>query len=278
MYRIGYVNANSLPDGKFAQAIGLLESSFDCLFIAEHWYQHHESRLSHPLVISSTKLDHLEHSKHRSGRHHGGIYLLAQQRFRSLIQHTVSNKYSITVSLPGMRIASVYLPPYSLPDASVPFELNAIGPVDLLLGDLNCRFHCTTTANRPPPSLSIRSQHIHSWAVDHGMDHMSDDSTHTRVDNIPDHAFSGQHIPPLMQLSFFLQNNFPFKQITSTSYWSNVIPCPDPCKQIPRVVWTVLQLNKQHDIKSKNYRSLSRIPVSAIVEGIREIQQLVWAF
>jgi len=56
MYHIGYMNANSLCDRKFAQAIHLLETSFDFLFIAEHWYQHHQSRLLHPLVHCSTTL------------------------------------------------------------------------------------------------------------------------------------------------------------------------------------------------------------------------------
>jgi hypothetical protein len=255
MYRIGYVNANSLPDGKFAQAISLLESSFDCLFIAEHWYQHHESRLSHPLVISSTKLDHSDHSKYRSGRHHGGIYLLAQPRFRSLIQRTVSTKYSITVSLPGMRIASVYLPPYSLPDGSVPSELNAIGPVDLLLGDLNCRFHCTTTANRQPPLCP--SDHntfspglwTMAWFTCLMIAHTPELTT-SQIMHFPVKTFN-----PHCNSPCFPPSNFPFKQITSTSYWSNMIPSSSPCKQITRVVWTALQLNKQHGIKSKNYRS-----------------------
>ncbi|KAG0122592.1 hypothetical protein HOY82DRAFT_619863 [Tuber indicum] len=42
-----YVNTNSLDKRKFEQAISLLETSFDFLFNAEHWYLH----LSHVSLI-----------------------------------------------------------------------------------------------------------------------------------------------------------------------------------------------------------------------------------
>jgi len=212
MYRIGYINANSLPEEKFAQAIGLLESSFDCLFVAEHWYQHHQSRLAHPLIHSSTKLNPASQNKPRRGRHHGGIYLLAQPHFRSLIQYTNCTEHSITLSIPGFRISSVYFPPYSLPNESVPDELDSIGPVDLLLGDLNCRFHCNPSTNRRPPTsaLAVRSQLIQAWAVKNGMVHLSNQASHATVDHIPDHAFSSTKFQSQLQLSLLPTQRIPF--------------------------------------------------------------------
>ena len=81
MYHIGYLNANSLHDRKFAQAICLLEKSFDILFIAEHWYQNQELRLSHPLVYCSTSRAINSGKSPPRGRSHGGIYLLVKNTF-----------------------------------------------------------------------------------------------------------------------------------------------------------------------------------------------------
>ena len=114
MYNIGYVNANSLDDGKFAQAVGLLEKSFDFLFIAEHWYQHHETRLAHPLVHSSTTRRTKPSQRPLKGRDHGGIYLLVKPYLRSQIQQTTCSNHSITISLPGLRFSG-RSPPLSDP-------------------------------------------------------------------------------------------------------------------------------------------------------------------
>jgi len=152
MYHIGYVNANSLPDGKFAQAVCLFEKLFDFLFIAEHWYQHHNARLAHPPIFCSTTLPLSTNNTLPRGRKHGGIYLLVRPHLRSLIQSTTSSQYSITVSLPGFRFAAVYYPPYSLSEQNLKTNLNKIGPVDLLLGDINTKFQSNSG-----PKMNISS-------------------------------------------------------------------------------------------------------------------------
>jgi len=189
MYRIGYLNANSLSDGKFAQAITLLDNHFDFLFIAEHWYQHHESRLSHPSVHSSTLVS---SSRSVKGRSHGGIYLMATQSARLLIQSTISTEHSIVVSLPRFRFAGVYYPPYSLHHSALQENLNKIGSVDVLIGDINTRFSCKTSTGHKGSSIILpqRSQLFQSWAVTQDMIHLSNNPDHSTCDKIPDHAFS----------------------------------------------------------------------------------------
>src|ERR1700743_584832 len=110
MYRIGYLNANSLQDGKFAQVVSLLKTSFDFLFIAEHWYQHHKPRLDHPLIHSSTDWSAIPSSARITGHQHGGIYLLTNRSPLSAIQSTTCTKHSIVVSLPKLQFAGVYYP------------------------------------------------------------------------------------------------------------------------------------------------------------------------
>jgi len=196
MYHIGYVNANSLPDGKFAQAVCLLEKSFDFLFIAEHWYQHHDARLAHPLIFCSTTLPLSTNKTLPRGRKHGGIYLLVRPHLRSLIQSTISSQYSITVSLPGFRFAAVYYPPYSLLEEHLKANLNQIGPVDLLLGDINTKFQSNSThgTNISSSTTTTRAILFQTWAVNCGMIHISDNTQHTISHQIPDHVFASTQI------------------------------------------------------------------------------------
>ncbi|PUU76253.1 hypothetical protein B9Z19DRAFT_1066770 [Tuber borchii] len=203
MYRIGYFNANSLPDGKFAQAISLLETSFDFLFIAEHWYQHHDKRLVHPLVQYSTIRPISFASPSNNCRQHGGIYLLATRQLQKIILSTTSTARSIVLSLPGLKFAGVYYPPYSLNESALKADFNQMGSVDILIGDINTRFSCNIiqrqTHSRVSPST--RSLHFQSWPAMHSMIHLLDKPSHKTVDNIPDHAFSKLALQPFVSLA-----------------------------------------------------------------------------
>jgi len=196
MYHIGYVNANSLPDGKFAQAVCLLEKYFDFLFIAEHWYQHHDARLAHPLIFCSTTLPLSINETLPRGRQHGGIYLLVRPHFRSLIQTTTSSQYSITVSLPGFRFAAVYYPPYSLLEQNLKTNLNQIGPVDLLLGDINTKFQSNSRPkmNIYSSTTTTRAILFQTWAVNCDIIHISDNTQNTISYQIHDHVFASTQI------------------------------------------------------------------------------------
>jgi len=202
MYDIGYLNANSLPDGKFAQTVCLLEKSFDFLFIAEHWYQHHKTRLAHPLVYCSTILHSQPNTTPSRGRKHGGIYLLVKSHRRSLIQSTTSSQYSITVSLPGFRFAGVYYAPYSLSEPTLKTNLNQIGPIDLLLGDINTTFQPNpSTPNTLNSSLTSRSILFQNWAINTSMVHIPDIAQNAISHRIPDHVFATTQSQPHITLS-----------------------------------------------------------------------------
>jgi len=196
MYHIGYVNTNSLPDRKFAQAVCPLKKSFAFLFVAEHWYQHHDARLAHPLIFCSTTLPLLINQTLPCGRQHGGIYLLVRPHFRSLIQTTTSSQYSITVALPGFCFAAVYYPPYLLSEQNLKTNLNLMGPVDLLLSDINTKFQSNTAPRTNISSSSTTNCAIlfQTWALNCGMVYVSDNTQNTISHQIPDHVFASTPI------------------------------------------------------------------------------------
>src|SRR5207237_815256 len=250
MYNIGYVNANSLNDGKFAQAVRLLEKSFDFLFIAEHWYQHHESRLAHPLVHSSTISRRKPTHKPLKGRDHGGIYLLVKPHLRSLIQQTTCTHHSITVTIPGLRFAGVYYPPDSITDQDIVDDLQEIGSIDFLVGDINTRFYCNGQHKKQQQQSGplARSLLFQSWAVNNNMFHLSNTVSHDTADKIPDHAFASglnrSHIQLILQstnsLSFptdanyLLQIKFNKKpSIDTTTNTNNEFEPAQPLNHIP---------------------------------------------
>ena len=233
MYHIGYVNTNSLPDRKFAQAISLLPNSFDILFIAEHWYQHHELRLSHPLVYCSTSRPLYSTKSPPRGRSHGGIYLLVKPAIRPLIQSAIFTTHSITISLPGLRFAAVYYPPYSIQEDSIKENLHQIGPVDLLLGDINTTFPSgiTLTTKRSTSTISPRSLLFQTWAARSNLVHLVDPHHNTVSPKIPDHAFSSIHLRSKISLSLIPTRsiNFPtdHKYLLHIPY-ENQLPPPSP--------------------------------------------------
>jgi len=213
MYHIGYMNANSLCDRKFAQTIRLLETSFEFLFITEHWNQHHQSRLSHPLVHCSTTLPPRPPNSLLRGRHHGGIYLLVKPHLRSIIQHTTLSTYSITVSVPGFRFAGVYYPPFSMSEQTLQTNFNQIGPLDLLLGDINTKFQHNTSLSRrgPAPNLSSRAGLFQTWAVNTNMVHIQDPSEYATSHTIPDHVFAALQHQPNIALSLVSTQSLSFQ-------------------------------------------------------------------
>jgi len=242
MYHIGYVNANSLPDRKFAQAVCLLEKYFDFLFIAEHWYQHHDARLAHPLNFCSTTLPLSTNKTLPRGRKHGGIYLLVRSHLRSLIQSTTSSQYSITVSLPGFRFAAVYYPPYSLSEQNLKHNLNLIGPVDLPLGDINTKFQPNSAprTNISGSSTTTSAILFQTWAVNCGMVHISDNTQNTISHQIPDHVFASTQIQSNITLHLVSTQILAFqtdhRYLLHVQYDHNSPPTTQHCPPIAPIV------------------------------------------
>lgn len=192
MYKIGYINTNSLPDRKFAQAVSLLDKSFDFLFLSEHWYQNHHSRLAHPSVLASTEYYTTTKLQQHRSRPCGGIYILAMRELHHAIVHISTTTHSITVQLANLRFAAVYYPPKSITLNEIENDLNIIGDVDILLGDINTRFTQFHDPNSGNSANIIRRNLFTKWAAHKNMSHLNDTSDpHSRFFSIiPDHVFA----------------------------------------------------------------------------------------
>lgn len=138
--RIGYVNVNSLPESKFNLLLRLLNTHFDFLFVAEHWYEKHVQRLANPAVIGTTVLPSGYSGTHAKGRMGGGVYLLASLFWKSRVLEVVGDQFGIVARLKGFSFAGVYYPPYSMSCDAMESHLKCLPVVDLLLGDINTRF------------------------------------------------------------------------------------------------------------------------------------------
>jgi len=118
--------------------------------------------------------------------------------FLLMIQHTTLSTHSITVSLPGFRFAGVYYPPFFMSEQSLQTNLNQIGSLDLLPGDINTKFqHNPPLARRGPAcNPSPRVPLFQTWAVNTNMSHIQDPSEYATSHTIPDHVFAAiQHQP-----------------------------------------------------------------------------------
>ena len=221
MYNIGYINANSLPDRKFSQAVSLLDKTFDFLFISEHWYQNHQSRLAHPSVLVSTQLKNYPNLQQRRSRPGGGIYLLAKRELHHSIIQLSTTSHSITVQLSDLTFAAVYYPPKSINLTDIEHDLDSIGSVDILLGDINTRLsehYRHNSYNSGQSANSIRRKLFTNWASKKNMSHIGD-SAHPWAKsyaNIPDHVFAHtsklstvrlKHIPT-RDLSFITDHRY----------------------------------------------------------------------
>lgn len=138
--RVGYVNVNSLGDDKFFHLLTMLETRFDFLILAEHWYEKHLMRLGNLAVVGTSILPDGYAKKHAKGRLGGGIYVLASDFWRSRVLEVKGSQYSVFVRVAGFTFIGVYFPPLTMSCVEMEQVLNGFPIVDLVLGDINTRF------------------------------------------------------------------------------------------------------------------------------------------
>src|SRR5579871_6723344 len=135
--RVGYINIQGNEKDKFNRLIYLLENDeLDILFLGETWFTSHNSYVRYKGYVRSTT------NIRSSGcfRSKGGTYLLANQRWKVRISSVETSDQNIVVTfVGGLRVAGVYIPP-SLPPQEVTRQVQALGKVNVILGDWNCRF------------------------------------------------------------------------------------------------------------------------------------------
>jgi len=92
-------------------------------------------------------------------------------------------------------------------------NLNQIGPLDLLLGDINTRFQHNTPLSRrgPTSNPSPRASLFQTWAVNTNMVHIQDPSEYSTSHTIPDHVFAAIQHQPNIALSLVSTQSLSFQ-------------------------------------------------------------------
>lgn len=158
--RVGYVNVNGLQEGPWRTLITLLHTTYDFLFVAEHWFIDHRRRMNDAHVVATSTED----PSYRRSHKRGGIYLLATKRARGMVHHLHTDEHSITVATSHHRITGVYYPPGTMDDAAVRSHLHGLDRSDVVMGDINTRFRddqCQQGDPGPPDRLQV----VTDWAL-----------------------------------------------------------------------------------------------------------------
>ena len=159
-----YFNTKGLQEPKWIEmvnAVGL----YDIIILAETWYLSHDRRQSHPCFVASS-IKPLEKNTH--GHFNDGIYLIASNRVRNLIQVIDTSPWSITFSIMNTVVNAVYFPPRLKDDINACLDL--LPPCDIMLGDINVQFHKPTRGELL--SDSSRFNKIKNFTVSHSLNHV----------------------------------------------------------------------------------------------------------
>jgi hypothetical protein len=136
--KIAYCNVRGLNDTCFNSLISYIHNqNYDIIVASETWFLNQHRYKSHSFYLQeSIPLD----KTHTTRRQDGGLLLLASPTLTNLISITSVTQYSITIKMTNSneRIAFVYYPP-SLSTDSIQSDLQAIGHIDCLIGDINIR-------------------------------------------------------------------------------------------------------------------------------------------
>jgi len=151
-----YLNVQGLQDEKLLQISNLITSQI--IFLAETWYLTYQISLPNDYLIAASTYIPTEKFT-RTGKQNGGIYLYIKSSLKPLISSIVEGEYFISLTIFGLTIVAVYLPP-SLKDDALDAVLKLLPNADAYIGDWNVRFglSVSSTSNSTPERLQSISQ------------------------------------------------------------------------------------------------------------------------
>ncbi|KAL8684404.1 MAG: hypothetical protein Q9224_006375, partial [Gallowayella concinna] len=159
--RVGYVNVQGLSPRGWEVACGLLNTTFDLLFLAETWFVNH-ARWSRDRRFIAATLN-LKQGQYQKGRYKGGIYLLGTAKARGSIHEEVKvDEHTITVTVRQESITAVYFPP-SMTSPTLDRQLRNISHSIIILGDINTRFidsTCSHQRSGPGERVRLFAEHL----------------------------------------------------------------------------------------------------------------------
>lgn len=135
--KIAYCNVRGLNDTCFDSLISYIHNShYDIIVASETWFLNQNRYKSHSFYLQES----IPSINTSTRRQNGGLLLIASPTMADHISVTSVTQYSITIKIINSdeRLAFVYFPP-SLSNDIIQLELEALGPINCLIGDLNIR-------------------------------------------------------------------------------------------------------------------------------------------
>jgi len=151
---VRYLNIRGLTNEKLSTFISNV--TFDIAFLSETWYLAYQVSPSPDIVLAESTVIARYHSTRRQD---GGIYMYVKRPLLSQISSKSSGNYYVSVTIGGITIVAVYLPP-SLKDSDLDNVLATLPRADIYIGDWNVRFGSVIgdTYNGPPERIQSISQ------------------------------------------------------------------------------------------------------------------------
>jgi len=183
---IGYVNVRGLSNHTHQHINSWLHSSsYDILILSETWFQGRNQYISDPFYLTESTYP---ENPHPNRRQDGGLLALCHPSLKNKITIFYCSRYIIGLTIYGIRIAFVYFPP-SLSNVEITYELESLGYIDTLIGDMNIRLGNLTgdkLSNFPK-----RCQTIYNYTSSYHLDFQRN----VNLDNISrtDHLFSNRN-------------------------------------------------------------------------------------
>ena len=177
--RIVYLNVRGLTDHK----LNVLKDSMDgntIMFLSETWYINMDKRKQDPLIVTCTSTSKVNIPGRRQDH---GMIMMALPCMNSRIKILNIREFLIHVTVNGISIAAVYLPP-SMSVKNIQSELSCIQSVNILIGDVNARYGSLNNDTASGPVDRVNSIATFINRFDLVFKRSTNDSVHSRVDHV----------------------------------------------------------------------------------------------
>lgn len=133
---IGYVNVRGLNDHTLQSITHLIRNnSYDLLILSETWFLNRNQYLNSSFFLAESSIP---TNQPHGRRYNGGLLAFVSPYLKNIINIFFTSRHSLGVSFYNQKMGFVYYPP-SLHHDEIQNDLEALGQVNMLVGDMNMR-------------------------------------------------------------------------------------------------------------------------------------------
>lgn len=179
---IAYVNVQGLNSTTYQHLSHyLLTTTYDLIIASETWFLQHILYSNSPYYIGESTRP----LQVPGRRFNGGLLALASTSIKATVSIFYTSQYILGVTYNNIKFGFVYFPP-SLTAAAIECELERLGKVDNLIGDMNIRLG--SLSGDSVTTDSLRTQLIHSYTSSHHLSYTR--NTNAELTSRTDHIYS----------------------------------------------------------------------------------------